>query len=487
MRSIASPGMTLAALGVSIGSFASLQSLLVPVLPTMQVDLGTDGPGITWALTIWLIVAAVATPLLGRVGDLVGKRRIFLLALAAVAVGSIVSALAPNLAILLVGRALQGLAGAIFPLGFGLVRDVLPAHRVPGGIGILSALMAVGSGIGTVFAGPVAEFVGWRGLFVFPLVGVLVGAALARIGVPDVAVRASGRINALSALLLTGWLVALLIPLSLGSTWGWGSPGTIGLLALAAVLLTAWILNELRTDHPLVDMRMMRLPGVWSTNLAAIFVGAAMFGVWTYFSRFLQEPTSTGYGLGESVSSVGIIMLPMLLLMAVVGFFTGPLTRVVSPRAQLIGGTAIAAVSIASIAAFHEEAWQLTLSAAFFGLGLGIAYAAMTTVVVQSVPATQTGIASGMNSNLRTIGSALGTAVATAIVSGSTVQATGRPSETGYDLAFVVLAALALAAAVVAAATAGLRGTVSDETTEELEADELFAEEFPELAEELRG
>ncbi|WP_345751749.1 MFS transporter [Microbacterium rhizophilus] len=445
-----SPRQALTALGVSIGSFASLQSLLVPVLPVMQGDLGTDAVGITWALTIWLIVAAVATPLLGRAGDLYGKRRIFLIALAAVAAGSIVAALAPNLGVLLGGRALQGIGGAMFPLGFGLVRDVLPAPRVAGGIGILSALMAVGSGIGTVFAGPLATAIGWRGLFILPLAGVTIGAILVLRGVPAADRAVGGRINIPSALLLSAWLVALLLPLSTGSAWGWGSPFVIGLFVLAAALLAAWIAVELRAREPLVDVRMMRLPGVWNANAAAMLVGAAMFGVWAFFARFIQEPVSTGYGFGGTVTTAGLVMLPMLVLMALAGFFTGPLTRILSLRAQLVAGTALIAVPTAGIALLHGSLWMLTAEAALLGLGLGITMAALTNLVIGSVPVHQTGVAAGMNSNLRTIGSAVGTALAAAIITGSAAAPGGEPTEQGYTTGFLVLAALAAGAAVVA-------------------------------------
>lgn len=334
---VASPRRVLIALGVTIGSFTTLQSLLVPVLPLMQKDLGTTTSGITWALTAWLIAAAVSTPLLGRVGDIVGKRRVLLLSIGAVALGSVLAALAPNLGVLILARVIQGLGGAIFPLSYGLVRDTLPHARVAGGIGVLSALMAVGSGIGTVLAGPLSTLVGWRGLFIIPLAGAVVGAVLVVTGVPDRGVRASGRVNVPAALLLSGWLVALLLPLSSGAAWGWASPLTIGLFVLAAVLLAGWILVELRSVEPLVDMRMMRLPGVWNTNLAAILLGAAMFGVWAYFARFVQEPVSTGYGLGLDITGAGLVMLPMLVLMGIAGFFTGRLSRALSFRAQLAG------------------------------------------------------------------------------------------------------------------------------------------------------
>jgi MFS family permease len=445
-----SPRQALTALGVSIGSFASLQSLLVPVLPVMQRDLGTDAVGITWALTTWLIVAAVATPLLGRAGDLYGKRRIFLFSLAAVAAGSVVAALAPNLGVLLAGRALQGIGGAMFPLGFGLVRDVLPAARVAGGIGILSALMAVGSGIGTVFAGPLAGAIGWRGLFILPLAGVTIGAILVLRGVPAAGRAGAGRINLPSALLLSAWLVALLLPLSTGSAWGWGSPVVVGMLVVAGVLLALWIVVELRAREPLVDMRMMRLPGVWNANAAAVLVGAAMFGVWAFFARFIQEPVSTGYGFGGTVTTAGLVMLPMLVLMAAAGFLTGPLTRILSLRSQLVAGAGLIAVATAGIALVHGSLVALTAEAALFGLGLGITFAALTNLVIGSVPVHQTGVAGGMNANLRTIGSAVGTALATAIITGSAATPGAQPTEQGYTAGFLVLAALAAAAAVVA-------------------------------------
>lgn len=452
---LSSPRRVLAALGLTVGSFATLQSLLVPVLPVMQQELRTDTAGITWALTIWLITAAVATPLFGRVGDLVGKRRTLLLSAGVVALGSIVAALAPNLGVLLLARVLQGLGGAMFPLAFGLVRDALPAARVPSGIGVIAALTAVGSGIGTVLAGPLAALLTWRGLFLVPLLGVTIGALLVVRWVPAVAVRASGRLNLVAAALLSGGLVTLLLPLSLGGTWGWGSTPVLGLFVVAVILLASWIAVELRSENPLVDMRMMRLPGVWNANVAAILIGATMFGVWAFFARFLHEPAATGYGLGATVTEAGVIMLPMLVLMALAGFFIGPVGRVLSPRLQVVTGSLLVAASTASIALLHSAVWQLAIAAALFGLGLGLVFAAMTTVVVQSVPASQTGVASGMNANLRTIGSGIGTALMTAIVTGSASGSAGigaEPTESGYEIGFLVLAASALLAAVVAAA-----------------------------------
>ena len=442
------PARTFAILALSVGSFATLQSLVVPVLPVMQRDLGTTTSGATWTMTAWLISAAVATPLLGRVGDMVGKRRILVLALLAVALGSVVASLAPTIGVLIAARVIQGVGGAMFPLAFGIVREAFPPHRLPSSIGALASVIAIGGGLGTVLAGPLADVLGWRGLFLAPVVFTVTAAVLAFVFIPESETRAPGGVNPWAAILLSGWLVALLLPLSTAGQWGWGSPLVIGLLALAAVLLAGWIVVELRSRQPLVDMRMMRLPGVWAMNTAAVFIGASMFAVFSFFPRFVQIPATTGYGLGASVSGSGLLMLPMLVTMAVTGFLSGPLARYVGFRTQVIVASSIIAVSSVSIGLFHATLLEVAVEAGVFGLGLGFVYAAISSVVVQSVPPIPTGIASGMNTNLRTVGSAIGAALMTAMVTASTGP-NGLAAESGYTDGFVTAGVLALGAVAV--------------------------------------
>jgi len=442
------PRLTFAATAVGFAAVASLQSLLIPVLSVIGTDLGADTVGMTWILTVWLITAAVATPLLGRAGDLIGRRRMFLLALASVAVGSVLAAFAPSLGVLLIARVLQGLGGAVFPLGFGLVRDAFPAARVPAVIGALSAIMAVGSGLGTVIAGPLSLVIGWRGLFALPLVLTVAALVVTVRGMNETAKQPGVRLNAPAAVLLSAWLVALLLPLSAGNLWGWGSPLTLGLLALAVVLAGVWVMVELRSKSPLVDMRMMRMPAIWSTNLTALLTGAAMFGIWAFLPRLAETPAANGFGIGASVSIAGLIMLPMLITMASVGFVAGPLARVLPFAAQLSIGALLSAAASVSIAVFHDNGVQLAIAAAALGLGTGLVTSSTPNLIVRSVSASQTGIATGMNANIRTIGGALGTTVFSAVVA-STAGATNAPTEGGYVTAFVVGAALAAAGALV--------------------------------------
>ncbi|WP_106814519.1 MFS transporter [Microbacterium timonense] len=449
---IAAPRSTrvvFALLAVAAATFAALQSLITPALPTIQEDLGATQAGISWVLISWLLSASVATPILGRVGDIIGKDRTLFVVLAAIAVGSLVAALAPSLAVLIAGRVIQGLGGAIYPVAFGIIRDEYTRERVPSAVGAMSSVIAVGGGIGTVLAGPIVSFLGWRWLFGIPLIVVTVVALLSWRFTPPSPVPAGGRINWLASVLLASWLVALLLPVSVGSQWGWTSPLTLGLLALAAVLLVVWVVYESRSRNPLIDMRMMRRRAVWATNAVALLFGAAMFSVITFLPQVLQTPTATGYGFGTSVTVAGLLILPLLAAMAVGGLVSGPIHHAIGFRMQLVLGSGLLAAGTLGFALWNAAAWEVAVSGAVFGLGLGLAYAAMTSVIVQAVPPSQTGVATGVNTNVRNIGGAIGTAVFTGIIT-STAGASGYPTAGGYSVAFLMLTAFGLLGLIVA-------------------------------------
>jgi EmrB/QacA subfamily drug resistance transporter len=462
-----SPRLTLAVLATVVASFSMLQSLVSPALPVIQRDLHTTPSAVTWVFTALLLSVSVATPLLGRIGDMYGKERTLLLALIALAVGCLIAALAPNIGVLVGARVLQGVGGAVFPLSFGIIRDEFPAERVPSMVGVVSAIIAAGGGLGIVLAGPIVESLGWRWLFWIPMIVIALSTVLVRRYVPESPTRVPGRIDWLAATLLSGWLVALLLPLSAGRSWGWGSLLTIGLFVAAAVLLVGWITVELRSRNPLIDMRMMRLPAVWTTNLVALLFGAAMFAVYAFVPQFMQIPTVAGFGFGSSVTQAGLLMLPMLVTMAVSGSLSGPIAPRFSVKAQVVWGSALSLVASLAFAEFHDRPWQVALSTAVFGLGLGLAYASMTSLIVQSVPREQTGAATGMNANIRTIGGSIGTALASSIITGH-LQTSGLPAESGFTETFLLLAAFCALAVLLALAIPRARRVPAEPVLEEL-------------------
>ncbi|WP_406119650.1 MFS transporter [Streptomyces sp. NBC_00989] len=441
--------LTFAVLATGAGVFSMLQSLIAPALPTVQHALHTSQSTATWVMTAYLLSASVFTPILGRVGDLVGKKRTLVAVLVAVLAGCLVAALAPNIGVLIIARVVQGIGGALFPLSFGIIRDEFDASRVPGSISNLSAVIAAGGGVGMVAAGPIVTALDYRWLFWFPVGIVAVTTLIAVRYVPESPNRAQGHVNWLGAVLLSGWLVALLLPLSQAGSWGWGSVRVVGLFAAAVVLFAAWLLSEARSRSPLIDLKVMRLPSVWTTNTAALLFGAGMYAIWSFLPGFVQTPSSAGYGFGASVTASGLLMLPMLLAMFVSGVLSGRLEPIVGAKALLTTGAALGAVACAILALWHDQQWQIALVAGIFGLGIGLAFASMANLIVGSVPPEQTGAATGMNANIRTIGGSIGAAVTSVLVTGH-LQPSGLPYDSGYTHGFTLLAVLLLGAALAA-------------------------------------
>jgi EmrB/QacA subfamily drug resistance transporter len=442
--------VTFAVLAAGVAAFALLQSLVIPVLTTVQHELHTTQGAATWVLTAYLLSASIMTPILGRVGDMTGKKRVFVATLLALAVGSLLAAIAPSIGVLIVARVIQGIAGGMLPVAFGIIRDEFPAGKVAGAVGILAALTAVGAGLGIVLAGPIVDALGYPWLFWLPMILTVVAAASALLFVPESPVRTPGRISWLPAVLLSAWLVALLVALSEAPDWGWGSARILGLLVGAVVLASAWVLAELSAATPLIDMKMMRRPGVWTNNLVALLIGVGMYATFAFLPEFVQTPTAAGYGFGASITKSGLMLLPSAITMFVTGVFVGRLAGRLGAKVLVIAGCLIGCVAMSILAFAHHQVWEIYLSSAIMGIGFGLAFSAMSALIVAAVPPSQTGVATGMNANIRTIGGSIGAAVMASIVT-SQLEPSGLPKEAGYTTGFAVMAG-----GLVLAALAGL-------------------------------
>jgi len=442
--------VTFLVLCLGVSSFSLLQSMVNPVLPTIEAALDTDQATVTWVLTAYLLSASVFTPIIGRVGDKVGKERMLVFALAALTVGSLMAALAPTIGVLIVARAVQGIGGGVLPLTFGIIRDEFPRDKVAGAVGTSAALLAVGGGFGLVLAGPVVNALSYHWLFWLPMVMTLVAAVAAAVWVPESPERTPGRINVGSALLLSAWLVALLLGVSQGHSWGWTSGRVLGLFVVAAVLLPVWVVAESRSEQPLVDMRMMRIPTVWTVNLVALLFGMGMYSMFAFLPQFLQTPSFTGYGFGVSVTESGLLLLPQTAATFIAGVLSGRLAARFGSKAILVAGATLTALGTLGLTLAHAQLWQVVVETTVLGLAFGLAFAAMSNLVVDAVPQTQTGVASGMNANIRTVGGALGGALLASVVTAS-LRPDGLPVEAGYTHGFGVLVVTSALAAVVAA------------------------------------
>lgn len=433
------------------GSFALIQSFVAPALGLIQEELGTSTAGAGWIFTVYLLSASVCTPIAGRLGDIFGRRRLLVISLLVIAVGSLVAALASSLAVLLFARILQGAGGGVFPLGYAIIKDQLPPSRVPTGIALLSSSLGTGGAIGIALAGTVVDALSYHWLFWIPAGVSTIAAVGTAVFIPESGGQARVRVDYRGALLLALTLVALLLAASNAPAWGWAAPATLALVLAFVVFLALWLASARSTPMPLVDVGTMRRRGVWTANAAGLLLGFGMFSSYIIVPRFVQVPETSGYGFDASLSESGLFLVPASLAMIAVAPFAGRLART-GARPSLILGSVVSCTAFAFLAVAHSDPWHIYTATTLMGAGMGFAYAAMATLVVDSVPPSQTGVASGMNMIMRTIGGAAGTAIGTGLV-GASVGAAGEPTEAAFTITFAVCAAAA-AGAVAAAVSA---------------------------------
>lgn len=438
--------LAFAALCLAALSFSLLQSLAIPVMPLLQERYEIGPATSSWLLTGYLLAASIATPILGRIGDMHGKSRTLVVTMIVFAAGTALAALAHDIGLLIAARIVQGVGGGLFPLAFGIIRDVFPRERVAGAIGMISAMLAAGSALGIVVSGPIVDVLGLPWLFWTPFGVISVSALAIWRFVPESPVRAPGRVNWFAAGLLAGWLSCFLLAVTLGNDAGWLSPTVTGLATAAVTLFVGWLLDERRSRAPLIDLSLLARGSVIRANVLAVLLGAVMFSAFTLLPAFLQAPTSTGYGFGLSVAQSGMLMLPSTVVNFVCGFNAGRLERRLGSRGMAMIGCASLAAALVVVVLLHDELWHFTLVSVLQGFGLGLATAALPNLVVQSVAPDETGVATGINNNLRTMGGAVGTQLTVMVLTAGN-SATSLPDVQHYLSAFAGLATAALLAA----------------------------------------
>ncbi len=439
-------------------SYSLLQSLVSPILPLLETKLHTSQNTITWVLTAYLLSASVATPILGRVGDMFGKKRMLVVVIGMLALGSILAGFATSISVMIIARVIQGFGGGGLPLVFGIIRDVFPREKVAGAVGTIAALLGVGAGVGLVLAGPIVNALDYHWLFWIP--GIVAGAITVATHylVPESPERTRGKISWSAGILLSAWLVALLIAVSQAPDWGWLSPKAVALLVVALVLGVAWVAVEFRSPQPLIDMRMMRLPAIWTTNVVTLLFGAGIYSMFAFVPEFVQTPSRAGYGFGASITESGLIVLPLSATMFLTGTVSGRALARFGAKAIVIAGSLCCVPAFLILAFAHSATWEVAAAMGLTGAGMGLSYSAVSNIVVYAVPSSQTGVASGMSANIRTIGGAIGAAVMGSIVT-STLRSNGLPTEAGYTVGFATLAGAAVLATVAALLIPKLDGT----------------------------
>ncbi|WHM41287.1 MFS transporter [Streptomyces sp. BPTC-684] len=468
-------------LGLAAMVVSMMQTLVVPILGIIQNDLGTSTANVSWVTTATLLSAAVFTPLLGRFGDMHGKKPTLIGVLVLMVAGSVLAATTSSLLWLIIGRVMQGAATAIFPLALSVLREEIRPEKLHGAMALVSGTLAFGSGLALVGAGLLTQGDNPDYHRVFWLAAVLAVVALVAVvaGVPASRHKPGGRTDWLGAGTLAALLVLLLLPISQGHEWGWTSARTLGLFVAAVVMAGVWVLVERKVKEPMVDMKMFAHRPVLFTNLAGLLLGFAMFSQFIGVSYLVQMPEKvTGYGFTASVLRASVeYLLPTTIMSLLAAQIGGMLVRRIGARFTLTAGAAFGVLGFAWLTGAHDSSASVIMAGMVIGVAISFGYAAMPALIVASVPHHQTGIANGINSISRSVGSAIASAVITSLLASKTIEhlpagVPALPQESQFTLSFALAGAAFLLVVVVA-----LVGLHSDRRSAEPEQPEAAVTE----------
>lgn len=449
-------GAIVAVLALCGTAVALQQTMVVPLLPEFPSILGISADDASWLVTATLLTSAVATPVMSRLADMLGKRLMMMVCMLAMTVGSVVAAVSATFTFVIVGRAFQGFAAALIPIGISIMRDELPRERVSSAVALMSATLGIGGALGLPLAGVVSENLGWHANFwLSALVGALLLVTIKLI-VPESRVRTGGSFDYLGAVLLSLALTGLLLVISKGTAWGWSGQPVILLLLVAVAALAAWVPWELRAGQPLVDLRTSGRRPVLLTNVASVLLGFAMFANLLLTTQELQVPEATGYGFGLPVITAGLLMVPSGLAMVVFAPVSGALINRFGGRSTLITGGLVMAAAYVARVFLSGDLTAVVVGSTLVSIGTAIAYAAMPTLIMAAVPITETASANGLNTLLRAIGTSTSSAAVAAVLGAVTVTVAlpegtlTAPAFLAFEYVFWMAAGAALAACAVA-------------------------------------
>ncbi len=431
---------------------AFTQTLVTPIIPRLPALLHARQDDATWVLTATLLAAAISIPIAGRLGDMFGKRRLMMVLLAAMVLGSVMCALSTTVIPMIAGRVLQGVSLGVISLGISILRDVLHPKSLGGAVALVSATLGVGAAVGLPIAALIAQNLDFHYLFWLATLLGLICLILVVAIVPVSTLRSGGRFDVVGAVGFGVGLICILLGISKGGTWGWTSPLTLLLLVGGLVVLVLWGLFEMRTRDPLVDLRVAARRPVLLTNLTSITIGFGFFVTTAVFPDLLEAPTSSGVGLGLSLILASLCLMPLGLVMFVMSPIAARLTAARGPRVSLILGASVVVAAFVVAIVQHTAVWHVVLVSTIVGVGVGISYGAMPTLIMNAVPPSETAAANGLNSVMRTLGSTVAASIAGLVLASGSVIRNGvaAPDDASYRTMFAVAAGVLLAGVVMA-------------------------------------
>lgn len=430
-----------------------VETMVLPGIPTIQKDFSITSSLASWITSIVLIVGSAASPILGKLGDNYGKKKILLVALALYTFGVGIAGFSTNIYFLLLARAFQGVGFAMFPLALAIMADVFPKEKLAGAQGLISGTALIGGAAGLVIGSYVVQNIGWQSAFYTAFIPSLVLFGIVAKLVHSNVAKSKSTIDYLGASTLTAGLVGFLVYLTEGPTLGWFSPEEIGLLAFGAGLTVLFFLVERRRLNPLIPLDLLRLRNVLVANLIGIISGAAMFIA--FFAVIYYTELPPPFGLGQSISSTGLILAPATLTTIPVAVLVGRVMPKSGPRPILVIGTVFAILGFALFGLNRATTLDITLDIIVTFGGVISVVIPIVNMISNSLPEETRAVGLGMNQMLRNLGSAIGPVLATTVMTSYTASAgkLSLPTATAFNTIFEISIGLMIMIAAVALAS----------------------------------
>jgi len=452
-----SPSLLIGTLAFLATASTAVASLGTPLLPLIEQTYGVSLAASQWALTVALLVGAVATPLMGRLGDGRRRRQTIGVTVAVMMAGCVISALPTGFAGFLVGRAFQGAGLGLVPLATAVARDAVGGGRSRSTIAFIGIMTAAGIGVGYPLVGLLAQFAGLSAPFWF--VAALSALALAAtITVLPESPDRPADVDVPGAAVLGLGIAGLLVVLAEGQAWGWASAKTIAIGAVSAAVLAAWTGWELRTGSPLIELRLVRRGPVLAANVTAFLVSIGFYPLMSLVVRFVQTPAAVGYGFGAPVLVAGLMLTPFSLASFAASKVAGTAVRHTSME-LVVAASCISLIASALWFLFMRDSyWDIVAAMVLNGFGVGCVFAVNPLQIADGVPAQETGSAISFYQLVRTIAYSFGSALSATILVSYVPPGAAFPTATGYSAAAALCTGLLVIALAVSALFAALSG-----------------------------
>jgi len=421
---------------------AIMQTVMVPLLPSMPGFTGAGPTAVSWLVTATLLVGAVMTPIFGRLADMIGKKKMLLIAFTVMTIGSLICAMTSNIGLLIFARGLQGAGAAVLPIGMAILREVLPRDRVDRSVAMLSSTLGIGTAIGIPFAAAIVQFADWHLLF-WVTAAIGAGVTLAAwFVVPESDSRAGGRFDVVGAAGLSAALICLLVPITQGSSWGWTSPAVLSMAASAVVVFGIWGFQQLRNRNPLVDLRVAARRSVLTPHLSALLVGFAFYGNTLITTQLLQAPRGEGAGYGLTILQAAACQLAASVAMMIFAIVASRITERFGPKVTIMIGALFLLAGYGIHAVPDKPLWLVVAAIFVAAVGTSLVYCTLPVLILGAVPLEQNAAANGVNVLLRTVGSTVCSAVVASVLAAHAFA--GGVSTAGFVIAYLVCAACAI-------------------------------------------